>query len=171
MSVITIDKFDLQLLTELQRDGQATNSALGNKVHLSTSQVSRRVQRMQEAGVIDHFAAIIEPVAVGLDVMAFTEVSLDHHSNSASVRFETSVAELPEVMECYTLAGRSDYLLRVVAPDLAALSRFMTEKILRIPGVAQVKSTVTLRKIKHTHVLPLEHVMQPTENRKRIHFA
>jgi DNA-binding Lrp family transcriptional regulator len=171
MTVLTIDKFDLQLLTELQRDGQATNSALGNQVHLSASQISRRVQRMQEAGVIDHYAAIIDPVAVGLDVMAFTEVSLDHHSKSASERFESAVSELPEVMECYTLAGRADYLLRVVAPDLAALSRFMTEKILRIPGVAQVKSTVTLRKIKQTHVLPLDHVMQPTENRKRIHFT
>jgi DNA-binding Lrp family transcriptional regulator len=59
----------------------------------------------------------------------------------------------------------------VVAPDLSALSKFMTEKILRIPGVAQVKSTITLRKIKHTHVLPLDHVMQPTESRKRIQFT
>jgi DNA-binding Lrp family transcriptional regulator len=171
MTITTIDKFDLQLLTELQRDGQATNSALGSKIHLSTSQVSRRVLRLQEGGVIDHYAAIIDPVAVGLDVMAFTEVTLDHHSPSASERFETEVAGLVEVTECYTLAGRSDYHLRVVAPDLSALSKFMTEKILRIPGVAQVKSTITLRKIKHTHVLPLDHVMQPTENRKRIQFT
>lgn len=171
MGAITIDKFDLQLLAALQRNGQATNAALSEEVHLSTSQVSRRVLRMQEAGVIDHYAAVLDPVTVGLDVMVFAEVTLDHHKASASDRFEREVAQLPEVLECYTLAGRADYLLRVVAPDLAALSGFMTDRILRIPGVANVKSTVTLRRIKQTHALPLDHVMRPTESRKRIKYA
>src|SRR5918911_5020191 len=117
MITITVDRFDLQLLAELQRDGQATNSALGEKIHLSTSQVSRRILRLQEARVIDHYCAIIDPVAVGLDVMAFTEVSLDRQSSMSSEKFEREIEKLPQILECYALAGQADYLLRIVAPD------------------------------------------------------
>jgi DNA-binding Lrp family transcriptional regulator len=171
LTVITVDRHDLQLLDELQRNGQATNSALGEKIHLSTSQVSRRILRLQEAGVIDHYSAIIEPAALGLDVTAFTEVTLDRQSSRSSETFEREIADLPEVLECYSLAGQSDYLLKIVAPDLAALSQFVTTHLLRMPGIANVKSNITLRSIKHTHVLPVGHVMQPKESRKRISFS
>jgi DNA-binding Lrp family transcriptional regulator len=168
---ITVDRFDLQLLAALQRKGNATNSELGEKIHLSTSQVSRRIQRLQEAAVIDRYCALIDPAAVGLDVMAFTEVTLDRHNATASEKFENEVVQLPEVLECFTLAGQADYLLRIVAPDLGALSEFMTGQLLRIPGVANVKSMITLRKIKQTQVLPLDHVTRPAENRNRIRFS
>lgn len=171
MNAITVDRLDLQLLAALQRNGQATNNELGEAVHLSSSQVSRRIIRLQEAEVIDHFCAVIDPAAVGLDVMAFTEVTLDRHSAMASDKFEKEIMQLPQVLECFTLAGQADYLLRIVAPDLGALSEFMNKHVLRIAGVANVKSTITLRKIKQTHVLPLDHVMRPTENRRRIEFA
>jgi Lrp/AsnC family leucine-responsive transcriptional regulator len=171
MSAITVDKFDLQLLAALQKDGQATNSVLGELVHLSTSQVSRRIQRLQEARVIDHYCAVIEPSAIGLDVVAFTEVTLNRHDPLSSERFEKGIVELPQVLECYQLAGQADYLLRTVAPDLASFSSFMNRHVLRIPGVANVKSTVTLRKVKHTHVLPLDHVMEPAQSRKKVYFS
>jgi len=171
ISALTVDRFDLQLLAELQRDGKATNSALGEKIHLSTSQVSRRVQRLEEAHVIDHYAAILEPAAIGLDVMAFTEVTLDRQSTTSSEKFEREVANLPQVLECYSLAGAADYMLRIVAPDLASFSDFMTRHLLRMPGITNVKSTITLQKIKQVHALPLEHVMQPTESRKRIFYS
>ncbi|MGV7207069.1 Lrp/AsnC family transcriptional regulator [Oxalobacteraceae bacterium A2-2] len=168
---ITIDKFDLELLAQLQRDGLATNSALGEKIHLSSSQVSRRIQRMQEAGLIDHYCVVLDAGALGLDVTAFTEVTLDHNSSSAAERFEREVQQLEPVLECYTLAGQADYLLRIVAADLATLSEFMTGHILRIPGVANVRSTITLRRVKHTHALPLAHVTQPVRNRKRVLYT
>jgi Lrp/AsnC family leucine-responsive transcriptional regulator len=171
LTTISIDKFDLLLLAAIQRDGLATNGALGEQIHLSASQVSRRLQRMQEAGVIDHYAAVLDPVAVGLDVMAFTEVTLDRHNSSASDRFEREVAQLAPVLECYTLAGQSDYLLRIVAPDLAALSEFMSDHLLRMPGVSNVKSTITLRQIKQTSVLPLDHIARPVASGKRVHFG
>lgn len=171
MTAITIDRHDLQLLAELQRDGHITNSALGEKIHLSTSQVSRRILRLQEARVIDHYCAIIEPAAIGLDVIAFTEVTLDRQSLVSSDKFEREIEKLPQILECYALAGQADFLLRVVAPDLATLSEFMTSHLLRMPGIAHVKSTITLRKVKHTHVLPLDHVTQPMRSRKRVQFA
>ncbi|MRW93842.1 AsnC family transcriptional regulator [Duganella sp. FT80W] len=171
MSAITVDRFDLQLLKELQLDGQATNQGLGDKIHLSASQVSRRILRLQEAGVIDRYCALIDPSAIGLDVMAFTEVSLVHHHAAAGGQFEQEIARLPQVLECYTLAGSADYLLRIVAADLRALSDFMTRHILSIQGVANVKSTITLRRIKQTNVLPLDHVLQPPESKRKIQFT
>jgi DNA-binding Lrp family transcriptional regulator len=171
LGTITVDRFDLQLLVELQRDGQATNHVLGERVHLSTSQVSRRVQRLHDAGVIDHYCALINPSAIGLDVIAYSEVTLDRQNSRASEVFEREITDLPQVLECYTLAGQADYLLRIVASDLNSLSEFMTTKILRMQGVANVKSTITLRQVKHTHALPMDHVLQPRENRKKIQFA
>ena len=171
MAAITVDRYDLQLLEELQRDGHATNSTLGEKVHLSTSQVSRRVQRLQEAKVIDHYAAILDPAAVGLHVVAFTQVSLDRQGAKSGEQFEREVARLPQVLECFSLAGEADYILRIVTPDLASFSEFMNKHLLRLSGVINVKSNITLHKVKQTHILPLDHVMQPTENKQRIQYA
>lgn len=170
ISEITVDRYDLQLLAELQRNGHATNSALGEMIHLSSSQVSRRVQRLQEARVIDHYAAILDPAAVGLHVVAFTQVTLDRQGAKSGEKFEREVAQLPQVLECFSLAGEADYILRIVTPDLAAFSEFMNKCLLRISGVTNVRSNITLNKIKQTHVLPLDHVMRPTESKQRIKY-
>ena len=178
MAGITVDRHDLALLTELQRDGHATNAALGEIIHLSTSQVSRRVQRLEEAGVIDHYTAVIDPAVVGLGVMAFTHVVLERHAGTPAdkgethgARFEREIARLPEVLECFSVAGEADYVLRIVAYDLAALSEFMTRHLLHLPGVSTVKSTISLHKIKQTSVLPLNHIIQPRQTRQRIRFS
>lgn len=126
---------------------------------------------MQEAKIIDHFCAIIDPVTVGLDVTAFTEVTLDRHNPMSSEKFERAVEALPQILDCYSIAGQADYIMRIVAPDLASFSDFMSKHLLGMPGVSNVRSTITLRKIKQTHVLPLDAVMQPMESKKRIHFS
>jgi Lrp/AsnC family transcriptional regulator, leucine-responsive regulatory protein len=171
MSTITVDRYDLRLLDELQRDGHATNSTLGEKIHLSTSQVSRRVQRLQEAGIIDHYAAILDPAAVGLHVVAFTQVTLDRQGANSGDKFEREVARLPQVLECFSLAGEADYILRIVTPDLASFSEFMNKHLLRLSGVTNVTSSVALRKVKQTHILPLDHIAQPMETRQRIEYV
>lgn len=169
-ATISVDRFDLQLLAELQVDGHATNSVLGEKVHLSSSQVSRRVQRLQEAKVIDHYAAILDPAAVGLHVVAFTQVTLDRQGSNSGEKFEREVAQLAQVLECFALAGEADYILRIVTPDLASFSEFMNKRLLRIPGVTTVRSNITLHKVKQTHILPLDHVMRPMESQQRIQY-
>jgi DNA-binding Lrp family transcriptional regulator len=178
MTSITVDGHDLALLTELQRDGHATNAALGEIIHLSTSQVSRRVQRLEEAKIIDHYAAVIDPAVVGLGVTAFTHVVLERHGGTHAdsgdthgAKFERAIADLPEVLECFSVAGEADYLLRIVAADLAALSEFMMKHLLRLPGVSNVKSTISLQRTKQTSVLPLAHITRPRQTRQRIRFA
>jgi Lrp/AsnC family leucine-responsive transcriptional regulator len=170
MAKVQVDRYDLELLAELQCNGRATNSMLGDKVHLSTSQVSRRVQRLEETHIIDHYAAMLDPEVVGLGVMAFAYIILGQHGDP-STSFEKEVSAMPEVLECFSVTGEADYILRIVAPDLASFSEFMMKRLLRIPGVLNVKSNITLEKIKQTNVLPLEHVIQPAQSKQRLIFA
>ena len=169
--MVTVDKHDLALLTELQRDAKLTNSALGEKIHLSTSQVSRRVQRLEDTKVISHYTAILDHDVVGLSVTAFTSVILGLHGEAHREAFERAVSDMPEVLECLSVSGEADYVLRVVAPDLASFSDFMTKRLLRLPGVINVKSNIALKRVKHTHILPLDHVTQPVKASRRLIFS
>lgn len=171
MSELIIDRYDLQLLSALQRDGQTTNAALGERANLSASQISRRVQRLEEAGVITGYAALLDPAALGLGVTAYAHVLLERHDKTRPAEFERQVAALPEVLECFAVTGEADYLLRIVAPDLAAFSDLMMKKLLTLPGVAQVKTNIALSKVKQTHELPLDHVAQPRQQKRRLRYT
>lgn len=155
-----LDKFDLQLLAQLQRDGHASNAMLADRIHLSPSQVSRRVQRLEQAGFIERYCALLRPAAVGLGVTAFTSVSLERHAETHTDTFNDAVRAMDEVLECFAVTGESDYLLRIVAPDLAALSEFMLHRLMRVAGVRSVKSNVVLAEIKRTTCLPLGHLQR-----------
>jgi DNA-binding Lrp family transcriptional regulator len=171
MTAINVDRYDLELLAALQQDGRSTNSTLGEKIHLSTSQVSRRIQRLEEMKVISHYAALLDPDIVGLGVTAFTSVSLGRHGNTHGDAFERAIADMPEVLECLSVTGEADYVLRIVAPDLASFSDFMMKRLLRLPGVINIKSNIALKRIKQTHVLPLEHVTQPEQASSKLVFS
>ncbi len=159
MSAITVDRYDLALLDALQRDCHATNATLGEQAHLSASQVSRRIQRLEEAGVT-----------------AYAHIDLERHGEAAGGRsrtaeFEAAVAAMPEVQECFSVTGEADYILRIVAPDLASFSDLMMKRLLALPGVARVKTNIALSRVKETHVLPLDHVAQPQRQGRRLRFA
>jgi DNA-binding Lrp family transcriptional regulator len=163
---IVLDRYDLVLLDALQRDANATNATLGTIVNLSASQISRRLQRLNESGLIAGYAALLDPVAIGLGVTAFANVLLERHGRTESAAFESAVAAIPEVLECHSVTGDADYFLRIVAPDLQAFSELMMSRVLRLPGVAHVKSSIALQKVKQTHVLPLDHVAQSSVRQK-----
>lgn len=171
MNNLTIDRFDLALLEAVQRTGQATNASLGEAIHLSASQVSRRLQRLADAGIINGHAALLDATAIGLGVTAFAHVTLERHGRSQSDAFEGAVADLPEVLDCYSVSGDADYLLRIVAADLTAFSELMMKQVLRLPGVAQVKTNIALQTVKHSHVLPLDHLRQGERPRTRLRYA
>jgi DNA-binding Lrp family transcriptional regulator len=171
MPAITVDRYDLEILSELQRNGRVTNSALGEKVHLSMSQVSRRIQRLEENGVIRQYAAMLDPEVLGLGVLAITSVTLGRHGDTQGDAFEAAVADMPEVLECLSVTGEADYILRVVSTDLASFSDFMMKRLLRLPGVVNVKSNIALKRIKETHALPLNHVTHPAQVARRVVLA
>ncbi|MCK6426095.1 MAG: Lrp/AsnC family transcriptional regulator [Burkholderiaceae bacterium] len=171
MNELGIDRYDLALLAALQRDGRATNAALGEQAALSASQISRRIQRLEEARVIGGWAALLDAAALGLGVTAYAQVLLERHDRTRPAEFERQIAALPEVLECFAVTGEADYMLRIVAPDLAAFSDLMMKRLLTLPGVAQVKTHIALSKVKQTHELPLDALTRPRPQGVRVRFA
>ncbi|NBC97249.1 MAG: winged helix-turn-helix transcriptional regulator [Deinococcus-Thermus bacterium] len=151
-----LDRYDRAILRTIQRDGRISNVALSAAVHLSPSQCSRRLARLEAAGIVRAVRAQLDPAALGLDVVAFVSVTLERHGATSAEAFHAAVAERPEILECWSVTGDADYLLRVVAPDLRRFSRFLMDQLMTLPGVAQVRSSVALEEIKSTTVLPVE---------------
>lgn len=155
---ITLDRTDLRLLALLQRDGRATNADIAAQVNLSPSACLRRVQRLEAAGVIAGYAALVEPRAVGLGLQAFVRVQLERHGQPAIEQFIDAIGDWDEVVACHALTGDMDYLLHVVVQDLEHFSRFLLDRLLNNAGVADVNSSFVLRTVKQTRALPLGHL-------------
>jgi Lrp/AsnC family leucine-responsive transcriptional regulator len=151
-----LDAFDLRLLAELQQDGRLTNAELGERVHLSASQVSRRVQRLIEDGFIDRFQAVLSRQKLGLGLTVYCLVTLKIHAGDSMQAFHERVRALPEVMECQSLTGEADYVLKIVVKDLKRFSDFMSEHLMKAPEVANIRSSVVLESIKETAAYPLQ---------------
>ena len=151
-----LDAFDLRLLAELQQDGRLTNSELGERVHLSASQTSRRVQRLIEEGYIERFQAILSRQKLGLGLTVYCLVTLKIHAGDSMQAFHERVRALPEVVECQSLTGEADYLLKIVVADLKRFSDFMSEHLMKAPEVANIRSSVVLESIKETGAYALE---------------
>jgi Lrp/AsnC family leucine-responsive transcriptional regulator len=152
---ILLDSYDISLLAALQHDSNATHQHLGEYIHLSASQVSRRVQRLQAAGIIQRYVALLNPAALGLGVRAITYVTLGRHGGDEGLVFEREIAAIPEVLECYSVAGESDYILQIVAADLAVLSDHVLRRLTRIQGVGHIRSNIVLNCIKSSTEMPL----------------
>ena len=155
---VTLDRTDLRLLALLQRDGRATNADIAAQVNLSPSACLRRVQRLEAAGVIAGYAALVEPKALGLGLQAFVRVQLDRHGQPAIEQFVAAVGDWEEVVACHALTGDMDYQLHVVVQDLEHFSQFLLDKLLNNAGVADVNSSFVLRTVKQTRALPLGHL-------------
>ncbi|WP_341705670.1 Lrp/AsnC family transcriptional regulator [Ferrovibrio sp.] len=158
MKPADLDVFDIRLLAALQAAGRAPNAQLADSVGLSASQVSRRLARLEETGVIAGYAALLRPEAVGLSVTAFSNISLERHSDTLVRNFQQSVTARPEILECWSVTGEADFVLRIVAADLKAFADFMMLHLLRLPGVRSARSSIVLHRIKQTTALPLDHV-------------
>lgn len=151
---VDLDHLDRAILRELQSDGRITNAQLARRVGLSESACLRRVRRLEEAGVIDRYVAILRPEAVGKADTVFVRVSLHGQQRDALERFERAIREVPEVMECYLMSGDVDYLVRVAVGGLADYER-VHDRLTRLPGVARVLSSFALRTVLKRTALPL----------------
>jgi DNA-binding Lrp family transcriptional regulator len=150
-----LDEADRRLLAELQRNAMATSQELGERLGLSASQAARRRQRLEAEGVIAGYAARLEPARLGLGVQAFVQVEMAAHSPDAARAFSRLVASLPEVVGAWTIAGQSDYLLRVWCRDLADLNRLVHERLLPHPSVARVQSQIVMDQLKADGGMPV----------------
>ena len=151
----TLDAIDRRLLDQLQENGRLTATELAERVGLTTSPCLRRLRLLEEAGVIRGYTALLDQKKVGLPVSVFVSIKLERQCEDALNRFEAAVRGCPEVLECYLMTGPRDYLLRVVARDLADYERFVKETLTRIDGIANIESSFALGQVKHSNVLPI----------------
>ena len=150
-----VDDMDWQMLRLLQENGRMTNRALAEEVAISPPGLQKRLRRLEEAGVIRRYVALVDREAVGLDLLCFVQVSLAHHQPEGRVAFRDTIQGLPEVLECHHLTGEYDYLLKVVVRNQKELERFLFEQLTPIEGVDRVRTSIVLREIKHSTALPM----------------
>ena len=150
-----LDRTDLRILERLQRDARASNAELSEVANLSPPQCYRRVKRMEDSGFIAHYVALLDPVRMGFGVTAFVSVTLGRGRRQDLQKFKEIVVTIPEILECHVVTGEADYLLKVVATDLQAFSRFLLERLVEHFEVVSTKSEVSLEQIKVTTALPL----------------
>ena len=150
-----MDKIDRQILSVLQAEGRLTNQLLAERVKMSPAACWRRVKQLEERGVIQNYAAILDRKQAGFNFCIFVHVSLSRHIKEDVEKFELAIKKRPEVLECYATTGDSDFILRVVASDIEAYDQFLEEFMFGLPGILQVKSSISLREIKFDTKLPL----------------
>ncbi|MBT8104187.1 MAG: Lrp/AsnC family transcriptional regulator [Woeseiaceae bacterium] len=152
---MALDRYDRLILEALQQDGRISNVQLAQKVSLSESACLRRVRALEEAGMIDRYAALLNQKRAGLPGNVFVQVGLHREVESDLAAFEDAVRGIPEVMECYLMSGEFDYLVRVVVSDMADFERIHKESLTRLPGVARINSSFAIRTVQRKTQLPL----------------
>ncbi len=160
-----LDPYDIKILQELQRDGTLSAEGLAAKVGLSKTPCWRRVLRLRKAGVITHTVALVDGAAIGIETTVFVHVKVEKHDSELFRAIDRALRALPEVMEAYLMMGDADYVLRVEVPNVAAFERFMTDKLHRIKGIKETKSSPALRRVKYTTELPIEPPTTPRRPR------
>lgn len=152
---IELDDLDKTLLQILQAEGNISNAELARRINLSPPATYARVKRLQEQGCIRRYVALLNPAAVGYDMLCFVHLSLQLHQAKQLAGIRNSIEQMPEVLECYHLTGEYDYLLKVVIRNRQDLARFVTERLTPLPGVARIHTSLVLSEVKSTTVLPL----------------
>ena len=150
-----LDPTDRRILRELQRDGAIRNDVLAERVGLSPSPTLRRVKALEQAGYVRSYVALLDADRLGLGVRVLVELRLAAQDRDALDRFEKAVTAIPEVIECMTVLGDWDYVLTVVARDIESYRYVLLDRLAKLPGVANYKSTLIVRDVKRSTELPV----------------
>jgi DNA-binding Lrp family transcriptional regulator len=151
----TLDRTDRRILDELQADARLSNQELAKRVGLSPAPCWRRLRRLEEDGFIVGYATLLHGPAIGLPILAYAQVSLENHHPETVRQFDQLVKERPEVLECHSMSGTNDYLLRIVAASMEAYEHFLSTQLLQLPAVRSVNTSFVLRTKKFTTRLPV----------------
>lgn len=150
-----LDTLDRRLLSVLQRTGRISNAELAEKVNLSASACHRRMQRLEADGYIAGYVALLDARKMGVPATVFVEITLRAQAEDVLEAFETAVARIPDVLECHLTAGTADYILKIVAEDTEDFARIHRQYLTRLPGVAKMQSSFSLRTVCSTTALPV----------------
>ncbi len=150
-----LDKVDRRILDLLQREGALSVAEVASRTGLSTTTCWRRIQSLEQAGVIKGRVALLDRAALGLDVTIFAHVKLSTQGRDAIAAFSEAIRGRPEVLDCYTTMGEWDFMLRVVTRDIKAYEAFYLDHLSKLPYVQSINSSVTVTVIKETTILPI----------------
>jgi len=153
---VPLSGIDRKILRLLQHDADLSAAEIAERVELSQSPCWRRIHRLQEEGLIERKVALLNPKLLGLSMTVFVNIKLSAHGRNNLAEFEQAIVGYPEVLECHTMAGSSDYLLKVVARDIDAYERFLRDQLLRLPHVQEAHSNIAMSEVKRTTELPLD---------------
>ena len=163
---LKLDAMDLKILAILQEDCTRPVAEIGKEVGLSTTPCWRRIQKLEEMGVIQRRVAILDPAKVVAGVTVFVSIKTDQHSIGWLEKFHAAVVDLPEIVEFYRMSGEVDYLLRVVVPDIAAYDEFYKKLISKIE-ITKVSSAFAMEQMKYTTAVPLAYAERMIKNRSK----
>lgn len=150
-----LDATDRRILQVLQRDGRVSNADLAEQISLSASACHRRVQRLEKDGFIAGYVALLNPRKIGKPATVFVEITLNSQSDDVLDAFEKGVARIPDLLECHLMAGNADFLLKLVVEDTEDFARIHRRYLARLPGVAKMQSSFTLRTVVKTTALEI----------------
>ena len=151
-----LDRPDLILLAELQRDSRQTVQQLGEAAGLSSTPAWKRVKEMEARGVIRGYTALVDREKVGLTLAVLAEINLTRHNEDDVRRFEREVSACAPIVSCYATTGQADYVIKVLVPDIKAYESFLHEVLFKLPGVTHVRSSVVLKEVKGEVRLPID---------------
>jgi len=152
---VEIDATDRRILAALQKNARITNAELSEVANLSPSACHRRVQRLEQEGLVAGYVAVLDARRLGRPATVFVEITLQGQADELLDAFERAVQRVPEILECHLMAGTADYLLKITAEDTEDFARIHRQHLTRLPGVAQMHSSFALRTVRQTTALPV----------------
>lgn len=159
MPITKLDAMDRRILEQIQADGSISNLELAERVGLSPSPCARRVKLLQESGIISRQITLLDQNKLGLPISIYISVSLDHQSPERLSNFDNKISGWPEVIECSLITGSdTDYLLKVVMPDMDYYQRFLLDKLNQVEGVSSIRTSFVLRRVLQRTEMPLNHI-------------
>jgi DNA-binding Lrp family transcriptional regulator len=154
----TLDRYDIQILTELQADARLTNAELAQRVGLSAAPCWRRVRALEEAGYIKGYHAEIDRHRIGLGVLAFVRLDADRNTGERTREMEEAIRQIPEIVSCHYISGAGTFELQVVSRDLDAFSQFARKVLINLPNVKDIHTSFSLGEVKASSSWPLSHL-------------
>lgn len=159
-----LDDLDRSLLRYLQEDARLSNAELARRVNLSAPGLQKRLRKLEESGVIEQYAALVDHEALGYDMLCFIQVTLQRHEPRAIHAFRELVQSMPEVLECFHITGEYDYLLKVIVRNRKHLEHFLVETLTPVPAMDKIRTSLVLSEIKNTTAVPIEANGSPGSN-------
>lgn len=147
-----LDKKDIEILILLQQNARMTVKEIAEKIHLTTTPVHERIKRLEESGIIKQYATLIDPAKLGKSLTVICYISLREHTKNAGLKFIKAVNELDEIVECYSISGEFDFMLKVISEDMNRYYDFHVNKLSQIENMGNVQSVFVMGVVKQSHI-------------------